>query len=181
MLTLLYTCSLRVAAVRPGPHGPFCDLLLHLLPGFPGSVVDHVKRTTLLLHRPLPGLCRCCEALSHNPHMQMKTCQDFLYSFEGVNFLSKIDALLLLQLNTVYECVTYTGLPQRLEPIRLEFPMWVSKGGSERQKIRNILRLNEPRRMEREKRRTGRQWLCSSQEVVMLSSDYRIKSYSEHH
>ena len=55
----VWTCSLRLAAVGPGPHGSLCGLLLYLLPGFPGPAHHHVYRRTLLLHRLLPGLRRC--------------------------------------------------------------------------------------------------------------------------
>lgn len=57
-------CSPRLAAVRPGPHGPRCGLLLHLLPGFSGSALHHVQRRTLLFHRTLPGICRCLKSYS---------------------------------------------------------------------------------------------------------------------
>lgn len=53
--------SPRLAAVDPGPHDPLSCLLLHLLPCVPGSAHHAVQGRTLLLHWPLPGLCRSGE------------------------------------------------------------------------------------------------------------------------
>lgn len=77
---IFYTClklchplasvSPRLAAVGPGADDPLSGLLLHLLPGVPGSAGHPDQGRTLLLHWPLPGLCRC-RPQTHPPHNQL--------------------------------------------------------------------------------------------------------------
>lgn len=88
-------CSLpRLAAVCPGPHGPLRGLLLHLLPGVCGPAGHHVRGRTLLLHGPLPGLCRCFECLFLNPHETAQTWWHFMllliHSFEKILVTSSL-------------------------------------------------------------------------------------------
>lgn len=60
----LTSFSPRLAAVGAGPHDPLCGLLLHFLPGVPGSAAHPDKGRTLLLHRALPRLRRSLQKCS---------------------------------------------------------------------------------------------------------------------
>lgn len=70
----LTSFSPRLAAVGPGPHDPLRGLHLHLLPGVPGAARHTDQGRTLLLHWPLPGLCRSWEQFCYffTAHTSMK-------------------------------------------------------------------------------------------------------------
>lgn len=68
LTVVLLISSPRLAALCPGPHGPLCRFLLHLLPGVPDSAARYGQRKSLLLPRPLSGLCRCLKYSSTSTH-----------------------------------------------------------------------------------------------------------------
>lgn len=95
--------SPRLVAVGPGPHDPLSGLLLHLLPGVPGSADHPVQGRTLLLHWPLPGLRRSEEHF----HSQLKFWKRNRFSGNTTAGIFRFYSWWNVMLHIEYGCFVY--------------------------------------------------------------------------